>query len=482
MIVEKIFEHARATPRAAAMAHNGQVVTYTDLAIAILLARKHLQTMKLGPGSIAVLCINNLRDCWALLLALRSLGLHTLSVKDAEQAAGLQLEGIGCIVTTEADKRETVGALAAARGWRDLLVPNTVFTPPPKPLPMRTPREPLGGHIMLTSGTTGTYKMVMISPEMEERRCENIIQTYGFTNRSAQYLPDFGTWTAAGYNRPLVSWRTGGTAVFEQRAGALLGFLGMPITDATLNVATLSRIVDALPPNARRRDDMRIHVVGGAVPWPLAQATISRISKQLFNNLGSTEAGTIASTLIEKPGDQQWYSILPNRQVDVVDEDDHAVPPGTVGILRIKLLHGDITSYYGGDARSSEFLRNGFFYPGDLAVIGPDGRIALQGRATDVISVRGGDKIATAPHEQKIQELLGVRGVCIFSVPNAATGIDDVGVALECETDFTPEHLTKALGQTPFARARVHQLRQLPRNHMGKIDRIALRAMLAGER
>ena len=133
MIVEKIFEHARAAPRATAMAHNGQVITYTDLAIAILLARKHLQTIKLDPGSIAVLCINNLRDCWALLLALRSLGLHTLSVKDADQAAGLQLDAISCIVTTEADRRDTVAALAEARGWRDLLVPNTVFAPPPKP-------------------------------------------------------------------------------------------------------------------------------------------------------------------------------------------------------------------------------------------------------------------------------------------------------------------------------------------------------------
>jgi acyl-coenzyme A synthetase/AMP-(fatty) acid ligase len=35
------------------------------------------------------------------------------------------------------------------------------------------------------------------------------------------------------------------------------------------------------------------------------------------------------------------------------------------------------------------FFRNGCFYPGDLGIMLPDGRIALQGRVTDVINVNG---------------------------------------------------------------------------------------------
>ena len=58
-----------------------------------------------------------------------------------------------------------------------------------------------------------------------------------------------------------------------------------------------------------------------------------------------------------------------------------------------------------------------FFYPGDLAIMRADGRIALQGRATEVLNI-GGDKIAPAPIEERMEAELGVSGVCLFTMQN----------------------------------------------------------------
>ena len=63
-----------------------------------------------------------------------------------------------------------------------------------------------------------------------------------------------------------------------------------------------------------------------------------------------------------------------------------------------------------------EFFRDGYFYPGDLGVVSPDGRLALHGRVTDVVNVFG-TKYAPGPIEEELQNALGAGGVCAFSLP-----------------------------------------------------------------
>ena len=43
----------------------------------------------------------------------------------------------------------------------------------------------------------------------------------------------------------------------------------------------------------------------------------------------------------------------------------------------------------------AEFVRDGYFYPGDLGVLDGNGRLALYGRTTDVLSFMG-DKVPAA--------------------------------------------------------------------------------------
>ncbi|MCP6769970.1 hypothetical protein NL529_34490, partial [Klebsiella pneumoniae] len=72
---------------------------------------------------------------------------------------------------------------------------------------------------------------------------------------------------------------------------------------------------------------------------------------------------------------------------------------------------------------------DGFFYTGDLAIMRADGRVALMGRFTDVINVKG-HKIHPAPIEDRLRESLGVRGVCLLTLQDA-NGEEGMHVVIE---------------------------------------------------
>ena len=61
--------------------------------------------------------------------------------------------------------------------------------------------------------------------------------------------------------------------------------------------------------------------------------------------------------------------------------------------------------------------RGADFYTGDVGVFGPDGRMSLRGRVSDVVNVLG-TKIATGGIEQALQDRLGAEGICILSLPD----------------------------------------------------------------
>ncbi len=102
--------------------------------------------------------------------------------------------------------------------------------------------------------------------------------------------------------------------------------------------------------------------------------------------------------------------------------------------------------------------------------------MALQGRLTDVINVRG-DKISPAPIEDRLGELLGVSGICLFSMPDDS-GEEVIHVVVESPTPIDSERLIAAFKQElrGFKQVRGHYVAALPRNEMGKVLRPAVRA------
>jgi acyl-coenzyme A synthetase/AMP-(fatty) acid ligase len=222
---------------------------------------------------------------------------------------------------------------------------------------------------------------------------------------------------------------------------------------------------------------MGLSVTGGTITQSQIDLAKARITPHLYNGLGATEVNSFGYTAIESPDDHRWHRLVPDVEVQIVDEFDQPVRTGEVGRVRVTTAGGP-TSYLHDAEATRAFFKDGFFYPGDLAVIRSDGRIALQGRVTDVINLRG-EKISPAPKEDFLREALGVGGVCLFSMQDD-DGEEELHVIIEAPSPLPAEQITSLLRRElgEFGRAQVHYVRVLPRNDMGKLLRQAARTLV----
>ncbi len=88
-----------------------------------------------------------------------------------------------------------------------------------------------------------------------------------------------------------------------------------------------------------------------------------------------------------------------------------------------------------------------------------------------------GDKISPAPIEDKLAELFGVGGVCLFSMQNDS-GEEEIHVVIESATPIDVERLTAAINQElhGFSLARIHYVTALARDRAGKVLRQEVQA------
>jgi acyl-coenzyme A synthetase/AMP-(fatty) acid ligase len=271
----------------------------------------------------------------------------------------------------------------------------------------------------------------------------------------------------------------GGTVVIHQAPD-----LHQPLTQHDLShIFTtpdqLSALMRAAGGSPRRNDATHLMVAGAALPKAMLLAAKQYVTRQVYSVLASTEGMTLSATPIEQPGDLLWHRIHPSREVQVVDEADNVLGPGNVGLVRVRIIDG-LEGYLDDDAATRTFFRDGYFYPGDLGLFGDDGRLSLRGRASDVVNILG-NKIATSPIERALQDRLGVEGVCIISIQRNA-GDEEIHLVIQSSRRIERAEFEAAtnaeLGTIKRMPVHVSFMEKLPRNEMGKIQRLVLKQQL----
>lgn len=238
---------------------------------------------------------------------------------------------------------------------------------------------------------------------------------------------------------------------------------GKPITHLSLVPAMLARLLDAgiTPPAS-----LRVALIGGAA---LSHALYERAIAAgwpLVASYGMSE--TAALIAAHRPSDGAWQPGLAGRLL-----------PGHVARIddagRICLRGPQImTRYLDGSGPDGD----GWLITGDLGEIDHTGRLTVLGRADDML-VCGGNKIHPLTVEGCLAELPGVRDVAVSSRPDPAWGDRPVAFIVgEVAAADLLEHATRHLPGFACPRE-IHRLTALPRNAAGKLDRIALRALLA---
>lgn len=461
------------------MVYNNNRLPYGQFVRLIEASRRYLAA-RVRPGDgVAVLAMSSMLDTWIQGLALRDLGITTLAVPPPrDNIERLELRAIACVVVTEAEPSDDLEAKCAASGWPFIRIPRAVYADgnAMSLSQVSAPSTTSGGHILLTSGTTGSYKKVLISPGIEADITAHRQKILGITERSVVNVFHCGGWTGNGYKAPADTWDAGGCIVMYQGPRADEALLYPEVTHAYVNMNVLPALL-ATPADALRyTPSMRLFAGGAPLAQTVAQAVKARLTPQLYTTVSSTETSQFANTPIETADDLLWHRIIESRDVQIVDDDGRALPAGQVGNLRVGTL--GVTGYLDDDAATRRFFRDGYFYTGDLGCLRADGRLMLQGRATDIVNVRG-SKHAPGPIEAALRDRFRTSGVCVFSARDGREG-EVVHVAVETTRPIAPSECSAALAAAlpGVIGARFHFLDTLPRDREGKLRRDTLKQQL----
>lgn len=466
------------------MVYNGTAVSYAALARAVKAAIDHLETQEFSTGSAVVVMVNTLPDCWVAVLALQALGIDTVCAKSTAVLDVLGLSNIAGIVTTARGAHQHQFTPDAGMGNTFVALPDPEYSDDDwSGLVPVAAGQKVGGHILYTSGTTGNYKKLFLSGELQLRRNAHRVECNPYYRADTVYhCLDFGLWTALGYRNPLATWHSGGCVIFDQRKDWYQHFLSSGLSHATLLPDKLGQLLSSLAeqPSTLAPQDFHLVVSGGFVSRKLAEQVISSITRKLENAYGSTEIYVLfLRSMVTNLDDLHWLNPPDYRTVEIVDEAGHICPVDQEGQLRVHLTELDCSAYLDDRQTSEKIFQSGYFYPGDMAVRRVDGRIRILGRSAGVINFNG-RKYSVAPIEQEIQNRLGVREVCLFSGVNRA---GDVHVVVALEAGQWPdksdlEKMSRDFAEFEQVQFALFQL--FPRTQSGtnKVDRIALRKLV----
>jgi long-chain acyl-CoA synthetase len=142
-------------------------------------------------------------------------------------------------------------------------------------------------------------------------------------------------------------------------------------------------------------------------------------------NYGSTMAGMI--TVLESADiDAKSNSVgraLPHVRIEVVNDQDHPLPMGEIGTIRVRTPAAaePLSLGSGQDERSSDLILDGWVYPGDVGALDEDGFLTIVGRTSDLI-IRGGVNVYPSEVEGVLAEHAAIAEAAVVGWPDRIMG------------------------------------------------------------
>ncbi|HWT60958.1 MAG TPA: malonyl-CoA synthase [Ochrobactrum sp.] len=228
-------------------------------------------------------------------------------------------------------------------------------------------------------------------------------------------------------------------------------------------------------------DHMRLFVSGSA---PLLAETHhafkQRTGHAILERYGMTETNMITSNPydgLRQPGSVGYP--LPGVSVRVADPVTGALQgAGQPGVLEVKGPNVFKGYWNMPEKTREEFRPDGYFITGDICVMDSDGRVAIIGRAKDLI-ISGGYNIYPKEIENEIDVIAGTVESAVIGVPHPDLGEAVVAIVVgQPGADIDASMVMRSL-ETRLARFKqpkhVIFVDDLPRNTMGKVQKNLLR-------
>ncbi|NNM34687.1 MAG: benzoate-CoA ligase family protein, partial [Gemmatimonadetes bacterium] len=219
---------------------------------------------------------------------------------------------------------------------------------------------------------------------------------------------------------------------------------------------------------------------GEALPPELHQRWNRTFGVELLDGLGTAEMWHIF--LSNRPGDVRPGTLgkeVPGFRVTLVDDDGQEVPAGQVG--RMKVCGGSrAIEYWRRPDLTAEAFSGDCYLSGDMVSRSEDGYFTYQGRSDDMLKVSG-KWLSPGEVENCLLEHAAVREAAVVGVSTADGLIKPHAFVVLSEGEGGPEiesalqsHVKSRLEPYKYPRE-VHLCDDLPRTHLGKVDRGALK-------
>jgi malonyl-CoA/methylmalonyl-CoA synthetase len=335
--------------------------------------------------------------------------------------------------------------------------------------------------ILYTSGTTGRSKGAMLSHRNLASNATTLVEYWGFTPSDVLYhaLPIYhvhGLFVAT--HCVLLS---GSRMWFCPKFDVAEARRLLPRSTVMMGVPTFyTRLLNDAGFTRAECGSIRLFVSGSAplLPETFAQFE-ARTGQRILERYGMTETGMNTSNPLD--GERIAGTVglpLPAVDVRVTSDDGRELPRGEIGGIEVRGPNVFRGYWQMPEKTAEEFTPDGFFRTGDVGRFLDNGYLQIVGREKDMI-ITGGLNVYPKEIEELIDALPGVVESAVIGIPHPDFGEAVTAVVVAAEgADVTAQHVLAALqGQLASFKMpkRVHIVRDLPRNAMGKVQKNILR-------
>ncbi|WP_462411213.1 acyl-CoA synthetase [Neobacillus sp. Marseille-QA0830] len=337
--------------------------------------------------------------------------------------------------------------------------------------------------MIYTGGTTGRPKGVVLSHRSILWNAINTILSWGLSHDDVtiNYMPMFHTGGLNALCIPILM--NGGTVVIGEQ------FTG-PKTVESINRygCTIILLVPTMYHSLIQTEEfqtgsfptMRVFL-SGAAPCPLSiYEAFQKKGLAFKEGYGLTEAGPNNFYISPEQAQIKRGSVgkpMLFNTIKIIKSDGHETRPNEVGELLIRGKHS-FTVYWENEKATQETWEDGWLHTGDLARRDEQGFYFIVGRKKEMI-ISGGENVYPLEIEQWLASHPAIDEVAVIGLPDEKWG--EIVVAfivlkrtLTLESVDLNSYCERKLGRYKIPKQFVF-LEELPKTHVGKIDKKKLK-------
>jgi acyl-CoA synthetase (AMP-forming)/AMP-acid ligase II len=481
-VADALARWARETPFAVAIVEPRRILHYRALDAAVWRAAARLAADGFRAGDrVGLSLASNSALYLVQVYALARLGAVALLLP-VDEPPDFRLgvaRRFGLTAVIGADETARLGDLPLLRPDESCLAPGPVHAGP----------SAAGGaaplKICLSSGTTGTPKGMIRTHGDHLRLCAIGRNDTGLAGRHDRFLALLAFHFGFGLEEAMITLDGGG----------MVRIMPLPVTVAELSavidreditrLAVIPVLIEALlgrlaGDRPRFPGIRNLTLSSSLIPEGLRREIRRRLTPNLTISYGANESSYIASadlaTLARFP-DTVGFPV-PGAVIEIVDEQGAALPPGQVGLVRLRST-ALVAGYLDDPEATARAFRDGWHYPGDLGMLSPEGALFLKGRVDDQINHDGVKLYPNDIEEVLLGHAAVVEAAAFPLIMDGYREIPAAAVVLRqaVTSDALVDYCRERLG--PRAPRRLFVRDELPKSLAGKVLKRELAAQLA---